>query len=236
MIRRAGATLIAMLFLAGLLGACPQPAPPPQTPVAANPQPQPVVHLQINAQGNVVNGQPTPTRDPQLDTDVYRQRAEQAAEILNYNADANFGGGEVTSGFTPDPWSFPLTAGGGSDPVNVITLGLLDDASSEACGQAYVTRKPDFHFNFQAGQYDLVRFYVVTDNGADATLLINDPSGRWRCNDDHPVVDGWGNERMPTIDFENPETGRYDIWVGSYDQTAHNPAKLFVTEVDANHP
>jgi len=234
-----GSTLLALLLAAGVLGACPAPQPvtTTPTPVAAPAPPPRVTRLQLGSQGGTVNnGQPTVTRNPELDTQVYRDRALQAATLLNYNDPSNFGGGELTSGFTPDPWAFPLTAGGGDDPVNVATLGLIDDASSEACGQAYVTRKPDFHFTFQAGQYPLVRFYVVTENGADATLLINDPSGRWRCNDDHPVRDGWGNERMPSVDFEFPETGRYDIWVGSYDQTAHNPAALYVTEIDQNHP
>ena len=77
---------------------------------------------------------------------------------------------------------------------------------------------------------------MITDNGAAATLLINDPQGRWRCNDHHPEIEGRGNERAPSIDFTDPATGRYDIWVGSYDQSAHNPATLYVTEVDANHP
>jgi hypothetical protein len=238
MITRRGSTLLGLLFVAGVLGACPAPQPQTTTPVATPAPPPRVTRLQMGSQGGVDQGQqaPAPVRNPELDTAVYRERALQAQTVLNFNDPSNFGGGELTSGFSPDPWGFPLTAGGGSDPVNVATLGLIDEDGGEACGQAYVARKPDFHFTFQAGQYPLVRFYVVTENGADATLLINDPSGRWRCNDDHPVRDGWGNERMPSVDFAFPETGRYDIWVGSYDQTAHNPAQLFVTEIDQNHP
>jgi hypothetical protein len=41
---------------------------------------------------------------------------------------------------------------------------------------------------------------------------------------------------MPVIDFANPLAGRYDIWVGSYDSSAHNEATLYVTELDNNHP
>jgi len=221
------------------LGACyvvpaptEEPQPQPQ-PVAQQPQPvQQQPQIRLSSAPPQVTSAP---RNPELDTDVYRDRAQQAAMILNYNDPSNFGGGELTSGFEPDPWGFPLTAGGGSDPVDIATLGLFDDATGEACGRAYVTRKPDFHFEFGAGNYTLVRFYVVTENGADATLLINDPSGRWRCNDDHENPE-WGNERAPVIDFTSPETGRYDIWVGSYDQSAHNPATLYVTELYENHP
>ena len=36
--------------------------------------------------------------------------------------------------------------------------------------------------------------------------------------------------------FANPPAGRYDIWVGTYDASSHNPAILHVTELDTNHP
>jgi hypothetical protein len=155
---------------------------------------------------------------------------------LDYNARANFGGGNLRTGFTPDPWGFRLSAGGGRDAIDVSTLGLTDIATSAPCGRSFVTRRPDFHFTFQAGSsFELVRFYVVTSNGADATLLINQPDTNWRCNDDHGHSD-WANSLMPTIDFRNPTSGRYDIWVGTYDASSRNPATLFVTELDSNHP
>ncbi len=162
----------------------------------------------------------------------------QGRNPLRISARANFGGGRLTTGFTPDPWSFPLTAGGGATGIDVSGLGLTDSESHQSCGRAFVTRNPDFHFTFVAGQsFPMVRFYVVTDNGADATLLINQPNGQWRCNDDHGHSE-WGAEHhlMPAIDFHNPQSGRYDIFVGSYDNSSHNPAHLFVTEVDSNHP
>ena len=157
---------------------------------------------------------------------------------LDYNARANYGGGRLRTGFTPDPWGFPLTAGGGTNAVDVSTLGLTDAVTGQACGRSFVTRRPDFHFTFQAGSsFNLVRFYVVTANGADATLLINQPNTQWRCNDDHGRGgEGWANALMPAIDFTRPPTGRYDIWVGTYDASSHNPATLFDTELDSNHP
>jgi hypothetical protein len=155
---------------------------------------------------------------------------------LNYNARPTYGRYTLRTGFTPDPWGFPITAGGGRNPIDVATLGLTDSVSGQACGQSYVTRNPDFKFTFQAGSsFQLVRFYVVTQNNADATLVINQPDTRWRCNDDHGQAN-WGNRLAPAIDFRNPQSGRYDIWVGSYDATSRNPGTLFVTELDSNHP
>lgn len=154
---------------------------------------------------------------------------------LEINSRSNFPGGRLRTGFTPDPWGFQLTAGGGSNPINLQGVGLRDAVSNQPC-IGYVTRRPDFRFHFEAGQnFPLARFYVMTRNGADATLLINQPDGTWRCNDDHGRS-GWGNSTMPAIDFRNPQSGRYDIWVGTYDASAHNPATLYVTELDRNHP
>ena len=65
--------------------------------------------------------------------------------------------------------------------------------------------------------------------------LINQPNTQWRCNDDHHR-EGWGNPLMPAIDFHTPAPGRYDIWVGTFDGSSNNRARLFVTEVDSNHP
>jgi len=138
---------------------------------------------------------------------------------------------DVRTGFTPDPMQFRLSAGGGRDPIDVSTLGLRDSADNSACGRSFITARPDFRFTFAAGdRFPLLRFYVKTRNGADATLLVNTPDARWRCNDD-----SYGG-RMPTINFQNPQPGRYDVWVGTYEGSRRNPATFFVTELDSNHP
>ena len=139
-----------VLLLSALLGGCPQPPPPqpPQqvvTPVAP-PTPR-VVRISAQNEGTVVQQPVAPPRNPELDSAAYRARALEAQQVLNFNEEANFGGGELVSGFEPDPWGFPLTAGGGRDFIDIATLGLLDEGTGEACGRAYVTRKPDFHVN-----------------------------------------------------------------------------------------
>jgi len=202
----------------------PMPAPPPPsepTPVA-EPEPAPPPEP---------SPPPTPTFSAE---DIANWNA--ARRVLDYNARSNHGGGELRTGFTPDPWPFRLTAGGGRNPVNVADLNIRDSVSGDRCGRSFVTRRPDFHFNFAAGTtFQLLRFYVITENNADATLVINEPNGHWRCNDDHRRSE-WGRPLMPVIDFHNPPAGRYDIWVGTYDASANNPATLYVTELDSNHP
>ncbi|MCZ7685878.1 MAG: hypothetical protein M5U28_46820 [Sandaracinaceae bacterium] len=51
-------------------------------------------------------------------------RAARGRFPLDYNARANFGGGNLRTGFLPDPWPFRLSAGGGRDAIDVSTLGL----------------------------------------------------------------------------------------------------------------
>lgn len=157
-----------------------------------------------------------------------------ASTVLDFNGEANFGGGQLTSGFTPDPWAFPMTAGGGRNPINIATLGMRDSETGTPCGRSFVTRRPDFHFTFNASTvFSLLRFWVLTGNGTDATLVIREPNGHWRCNDDHGRA--WRYPTMPAIDFWHPPAGRYDIWVGSFNASANNPADLFVTELDEHH-
>ena len=171
-------------------------------------------------------------------TQVCGRTVSGAAVCVDANAArSNFGcrGGrvpcDVRTGFTPDPMKFRLSAGGGRDPIDVSTLGLHDAQDNSACGRSFITPKPDFRFVFAAGdRFPLLRFYVITRNGADATLLVNTPDARWRCNDD-----SYGG-RMPTIDFHNPQPGRYDVWVGTYEGSRRNPATFHVTELDSNHP
>lgn len=238
--RSNSAILVSALALAACNGGQrPQPAQP-QTPPASGGQEQtqpaqpeaPATNETTQAQPEAA--QPAQTAFTPTAEHIAAWRA--ATTVLDFNAQANFGGGALRTGFTPDPWGFPLTAGGGRNPVDVASLNIVDAVSGQACSRAFVTRRPDFHFTFEAGtHFRLLRFYVVTENQSDATLLINQPNTQWRCNDDHGR-DGWSNNLMPAIDFSDPGAGRYDIWVGTFDASRNNRAQLFVTELDSNHP
>ncbi len=143
--------------------------------------------------------------------------------------DPTFGAINLVSGFTPDPWPHSITAGGGHNPQNVSQLGYSDSVDGTRC-VGFVARSPDFRFNYTQGAFPFLRFYVQTTNGADAMLLINDPYGNWRCNDDsHGTL-------MPSIDFRNPASGQYDVWIGTYDGSSYNPGNLYITELEGNHP
>lgn len=136
---------------------------------------------------------------------------------LNFSLPANFGTTSLTSGFVPDPFTRGMTSGGS---VDVSYLG-------GGC-RGFATSAPDFSVSYTSGAFPLLRFYFV-GNG-DTTMIINAPNASYFCNDD-----SFGTLN-PTIDFNSPSSGRYDIWIGSFSQGAFVSGTLNVTESNANTP
>jgi len=120
-----------------------------------------------------------------------------------------YGSLELTSGFDKDPRVIQVTAGG---PIKTNKAGVF----------AYVAKAPDFKLYYTAGKLPLT---IHVESDADTTLLINLPDGTWVANDDQAP----GNVN-PLLRFANPQSGRYDIYVGTF---ASNPAraKLYITEL-----
>jgi hypothetical protein len=139
---------------------------------------------------------------------------------LDYQLPPNFGDTELTAGFTPDPFTVEVVSGG---PIDASYLG-------DEC-RGFATAAPDFDVTYTAGSQTLLRFYFVPDTaGEDATLLVNAPDLSWHCNDDAT------DSVNPQVDFEDPESGLYDIWIGSYQANAEINGTLYVTEVSSNRP
>jgi len=132
---------------------------------------------------------------------------------LDYSLPSNFGEVSLTNGFTPDPYTVDLTAGGAID------------ASASNAGSAcrgYVTSAPDYELSYTAGDWPLI---ISALSNSDTTLIINDPLGGFYCDDDS------GDGLNPMIRFDNPESGTYDIWVGTYGSDTA-PATLRISELD----
>lgn len=139
---------------------------------------------------------------------------------------SNYGSISIRPGFVPDPRSVSIVSGGTID-ARSLNLGA-------GC-VGYVTRQPDWIVRLQGGTSSNLRFYVQVPGAApsqntDTTLLVNTASGGWRCNDD-----SYGGAN-PTVNIPNAGPGQYDVWVGSYVRGANVRGRLFVTELDSNHP
>ncbi len=117
----------------------------------------------------------------------------------------------LTAGFTPDPFTTVLAAG-----------GALDASTIDPACYGSIASEPDFVLNYTAGDWPL-RIFVTSD--ADTTLLMRTPGGDVLCNDD---ADGLN----PSLALQNPESGRYEVFIGTYDPSGGNPdATLAVTEI-----
>lgn len=130
-----------------------------------------------------------------------------SAAAQNPNLAPRYGAITLRYGFMPDPVHVSLTAGG---PIHTGLGGV----------SAHVANAPDFRVFYTAGSAPLT-FWV--ESIADTTLLINLPDGRWVANDDS------GSNLNPMIRVVNPASGRYDVFVGTFERRSA-PAVLNITE------
>mgnify|MGYP000365219960 CR=1 FL=1 len=135
------------------------------------------------------------------------------AQAQDPSLPATYGENSLVTGFTPDPATVTIDAGG---PIDVSTtlggpcVGFIADA-------------PDLRLFYEAGDTYPLIFSVESE--ADTTLVINDPDGEWWCNDDAVGLD-------PEIFFDLPLSGQYDIWIGTFSPDSFPEATLYVTEIE----
>lgn len=137
----------------------------------------------------------------------------------NASLDPNFGSHSLTVGFTPDPYTVDVVAGGDREASGLAPgcVGKISDA-------------PDFRLTYQAGEYALA---FRTSSDEDTTLVVNGPDGRWNCDDD-----SWGGGESSDgegigdaeVFYDTPQSGVYDVWIGTYDEQPAE-ASLIITEV-----
>lgn len=132
--------------------------------------------------------------------------------VLDFILPSNYGTVSLQAGFTPDPYNVSLQAGGDVDAY---------EAAGQNC-RGYATTAPDFNLTYTAGGLDL---YLSATSDGDTTLIVNAPDGSWHCDDD-----GAGNLN-PGIRFDEPASGRYDIWVATYSQGEPQDAVLHISEL-----
>lgn len=117
----------------------------------------------------------------------------------------------LSANFQPDPHAVQVTAGGNFDASELPVEGCV----------GFIETQPDYRVMYEAGSYPLV-FGAVSES--DTTLVINAPDGSWHCDDD-----SW-DDGDPLVGFRKPQSGQYDIWVGSYDSSERPEAMLAVSE------
>jgi hypothetical protein len=133
----------------------------------------------------------------------------------DFSQPPTYGSVTLSSGFSPDPYTVNLQSGGSIDASR--RLG-------GSC-RGYIANAPDFSINYNAGStFPLI---LSVNASSDTTLVVNGPSGSWYCDDDG------GNGLNPSLRFNNPSSGRYDVWVGTYASSSLQSATLYVSEVSS---
>jgi len=132
------------------------------------------------------------------------------AVAQNASLTANYGEISLRAGFSPDPYTVSLQAG-----------GSVDGSRLPGACTGFISEAPDFEVTYSAGSLPLV---FRTLSRVDTTLIINGPDGRWYCDDDS-YGDGDAEVR-----FNRPQSGTYDIWVGTFGSEGTAPARLIITE------
>jgi hypothetical protein len=136
------------------------------------------------------------------------------ASAQNVNGRPNYGTVNLRSGFAPDPRVVAVTSGGGIDASRVRGRGVC---------RGFISAAPDVRVVYVSGNYPLI---ISVDSNSDTTLVVNGPDGGFSCDDD-------GGERglNPSIRYDNPRSGRYEIWVGSYRAGTNARARVHISEV-----
>lgn len=129
---------------------------------------------------------------------------------LDWSLQPTYGTVELSAGFEPDPYMRSISAGG-AEPVPDFGAGC----------RGYAATAPDLDLNYQAGGYQL---NIYAKSGSDVTLIVNAADGNWYCSDD-------ANGTNPHVNFSNPQSGNYNIWIGTYRSSGALPAsELYISE------
>lgn len=141
----------------------------------------------------------------------------------DYSLDPEYGSVSLAEGFTPDPYVINLLAGGELDADSSLSGYSLGWAGDQRC-RGNIAYAPDFRLYYEAGGF--LPLIIRAAAAFDTTLVVNAPDGTWYCDDDS----GEGVQAM--LQWDQPLSGQYDIWVGAYSSSNnYQPARLEISEI-----
>src|SRR5262249_26300392 len=125
----------------------------------------------------------------------------------------------LNTGFSPDPHLVTLSSGGSIDAAQSIGNGCA----------GFIANAPDFDLTYNGGSGGNAFPLVISlQSNAPTTLGGNGPDGKWYCDDDS------GNGALnPSLTFTHPQSGLYDIYVGTFGGSNLQPATLSISEVSS---
>jgi hypothetical protein len=134
------------------------------------------------------------------------------AAAQNTSALPSSGDVSLSAGFTPDPYRLRIATG-----------GSIDASQSRGAGcTGFIADAPDLALFYNAGAAPLI---ISADAVVDTTLVIQAPDGGWHCDDDS------GEGLNPSIRFTGPQSGVYDIWIGTYADASREETTVSISEL-----
>jgi len=132
-----------------------------------------------------------------------------SAQIPDFTQGPRYEYVSLNAGFLPDPYTIQVQSGGNGQATHL----------GPGCVGEIDFSKPDVSVYYGAGQYTMA---ITATSQVDTTLVVRGPDGYFYCNDDFSGFN-------PAVSFNNPMTGEYDIWVGTYAGGINN-ATVGITE------
>lgn len=175
-----------------------------------NNTPNPVANNNVAPNNGRPNNNDQPANNGQL------QPTSNNSVVLNFNNAPLFGARDLTPPFNPDPYVVQVQAGG-NEPI---TGTGISDPTGGSCAGFVNARQPDLSITYRGR----TPMKMSIDSAADTTLIVNQPDGTWRCSDDTA-----NNNPNPSLYFREPQTGRYDVWIGTYNSGELPAAKFLMT-------
>ncbi len=111
----------------------------------------------------------------------------------------------VRSDGNPEPFPIRVDVAAGDIDVEQTELGW----EGQRCA-GWTTAHPSIRLQWQSSGLAELRVSFVPDERVDTTLLIQDPAGRWHCDDDG------GAGLNPSVLLPQPAWGDYAIWIGTF--------------------
>ncbi|MCW5717989.1 MAG: hypothetical protein KIS68_09200 [Bauldia sp.] len=164
--------------------------------------------LTITATDPVAGAEPIPVEP----TEPTEPVTPDTAAAIDPDAVPGFGEGTLNAGFSPDPTTVDVTAG-----------GPIDAAIVDAACNGFITAEPTYRLTYSAASWPLILSAV---SEADLTIVVRTPDGEFVCNDDT-------NGANPAVRLEQPAAGAYEIWVGTYAPGPTQAGTLFISEISA---
>ncbi len=127
-----------------------------------------------------------------------------------------FGAHALDAGFMPDPASYPVEAGGAMS----LSMAIGEGAMGGWC-PGNSTRTPTLRLTYD-GEGPL---FISMESDTDTTLAVNGPDGAWTCDDDSL------GDLNPSLSYDAPRAGVYDIFAGTFSEGETTPATIYVSEV-----